>query len=470
MKIIADLQIHSPYARAVSKNMSIENIALWASKKGIDLVTPGDWTHPVRYKEIRDQLLENSEGIYELKSKIKKSASQRGQNAKLDGVRFLLVTEVSCVFRQNGKYHGIHILVFAPNLEIVEKINKALKDNDQNLLSDGRPILNLNCRDLAALILDVDERCLLIPAHSWTPWFGFYGAHGGFDSIDQAFGKYAKYIYAVETGLGSDPTMNWRIKELDNRNIVSFSDAHSLQKIGREVTAFEAPELSYGTIGEAIVGPVGNSSRPMSSVDKLPAGTRRDALRSRHPQSAISYTIEFYRQEGKYHATGHRKCGVVFLPEETPKDFVCPVCGKKLTVGAAQRTEDLAFRNEKCQMINDKLGVRWVTDPEGKRPPFVNLVPLQEILSEVYKVGVQSKKVQTEYERLVTNFAPEFEILLTKSLKEIGEIGGEKLKEAMGKVRGGDVQVIPGFDGQFGVVKIWDKRKIVAQTKQLGLL
>ena len=343
-------------------------------------------------------------------------------------------------------------------------------------MSDGRPMLNLSCRDLAATILDIDERCLIIPAHSWTPWFGFYGARGGFDSLDDAFKDYAKYIYAVETGLGSDPAMNWRIGELDDRNIVSFSDAHSLPKIGREATVFEVPELSYKNIREAIIEVpdiwlLGNQVNGKLTPDSR---THRDAI---YPTNRIAYTIEFYRQEGKYHFTGHRKCGVSHSPEQSRRmGFLCPVCGKKLTVGAMQRTEDLASRNEKCQMINDKLGVRWVHSNDQKwRPPFVNLVPLQEILGEVFKVGVQSKKVQTEYERLVSILAPEYQILLDVELKDIEKVGDKRLKEAIEKVRSGNIFVKPGFDGVFGVVKIWPfdsaqgKPNEVVKPRQEGL-
>lgn len=465
MKLIADLQLHSPLARAVSKNMTLENISLWAAKKGIDLVTPGDWTHPVRYKEIGNKMIEVGEGIYRLNSKFKM------QNSKVREVNFALVTEVSCVFRQDEKYHGIHILVFAPNLETVEKINKKLSSLGQNLLSDGRPILNLNCRDLAAAILDVDEKCLLIPAHSWTPWFGFYGAHGGFDSLDEAFGDYSKYIYAIETGLGSDPAMNWRIAELDSRNIVSFSDAHSLEKIGREATVFEMPDLTYSAIREAITNwNVEDRSRRLDieigSKNVLsPTSIFNNPVSKIQPH--ISFTVEFYRQEGKYHATGHRKCGVVFLPNETPKGFVCPVCGKKLTVGAAQRTEDLGQRTENTEHRFDKNSVRWVySKDQPKRPPFVNIVPLQEVLSEVLGVGVGSKKVKNEYERLV-GFAPEFEILLGMSLEEIKEIGDDRLREAIEKNRRGEVIINPGGDGVFGEIRI-ELEDEVAESEQMG--
>ena len=443
MQVIADLHLHSPYARAVSKNITLEKMAEWAQKKGIDLITPADWTHPIWLAELKNNLIEVNEGIFKLRLE---TGGQR-----LDQVsepHFLLSTEVSCAYHQEGRYHAVHILIFAPNLETVGKINKKLKELGQNLLSDGRPILNLSCRDLAAHVLDIDSNCLLIPAHAWTPWFGFYGAHGGFDSLDDAFKDYTKYIYAVETGLGSDPAMNWRIKELDNRNIVSFSDAHSLPKIGREATVFEVPELTYGNIKEAIV------NKPEARGQRLETRKKKNLASSFQPQ--ISCTFEFYREEGKYHYTGHRKCGVSFSPEETKKiGLTCPVCWKKLTVGALQRTEDLAVRGESINCKLDINSVRRVYSKNGSRPPFVNFVPLQEILSEVLQVGVGSKKVQTEYERLVSGLAPEFDILLNTPLGNIEKFGGERLREAMGKVREGNIFVKPGYDGIFGTVSIW---------------
>lgn len=445
MNIVADLHLHSPYAKAVSKKMTLENIYDSAQKKGIGLVTTGDWTHPVWEKEIRNKLIEDCEGIYRLKSEVR------------DGKHpsFLLVTEMSCVYHQEGRYHAVHILIFAPNLETVAKINKKLKGLGQNLLSDGRPILNLTCRDLAAHVLDIDSTCLLIPAHAWTPWFGFYGAHGGFDSLDEAFKDYAKYIYAIETGLDSDPEMNWRVREINDRNIVSFSDAHSLPNIGRETTVFEVPELSFDNVRKAIVN------------KKWEVGCE---------ESHISYTIEFHPQEGKYYFTGHRKCGVSFSPEETEKfGVICPVCGNKLTVGTNQRVEDLAVREEHNELRIMNNRVRWVyAKDQPNRPPFVNLVPLQEILGEVWGVGVGSKKVQGEYERLTSTLAPEFQILLNYSLDEIEKAGGERLREAIGKVREGNIFVKSGYDGIFGTVKIGDGNcpisVNVAKYRQEGLL
>lgn len=459
MKVIADLQLHSKYARAVSKNMELTNMALWAAKKGIGLIGASDWTHPLWYKEIRDKLEETSEGIYKLKKKYDLISDLHS----LISPSFLLSTEISSEFYSGGRYRKIHILIFVPSFGAIEKINNEFIKRGQkaNMVADGRPKIFLHSRDVAELVLNIEPNALLIPAHSWTPHYGYFGKQGGFDSLEEGFGEYAKYIYAVETGLGSDPAMNWRIADLDNRNIVSFSDAHSLPKMAREATVFEVSghraAISYQQIREAIVN---------KSTDYGLQTTAEDKAR-------IAYTIEFYRQEGKYHFTGHRKCGVSFSPEETKKiGLICPVCGKKLTVGALQRTEDLAARNEAVEYKFDNNGVRWVYSKEQDRPPFVNLVPLQEIITEVLKVGVGSKKVQGEYERLVSTLAPEFEILLNCSLDDIEKAGGARLREALEIVRRGEVFIKPGYDGIFGKVQIWpikDDTAKVAKGYQEGL-
>lgn len=426
MKIVADLQLHSKYVRAVSKNMELPNMALWARKKGIGLIGASDWTNPVWLEELKNNLVEVNEGIFKLKSQV------TGNKLKETEPYFLLSTEVSSEYYEGGKYRKIHILIFVPSFSAVEKINEELikRGQEKNMAADGRPKIMLHSRDVAGLVLEAEPQALLIPAHSWTPHYGYFGKQGGFDTLEEGFGEYARHIYAIETGLGSDPAMNWRIADLDNRNIVSFSDAHSLPKIGREATVFEVPELTYENIREAIM--------------------------NRSGKSRISSTFEFYREEGKYHYTGHRKCGVSHSPEESRRmGLVCPVCGKKLTVGAAQRTEDLASREEAVEHKLDKNSVRWVYPKNGTRPPFVNLVPLQEILSEVFKVGVGSKKVQIEYERLVNGLAPEFEILLNTVLGDIEKFGGERLREGIGKVREGSIFVKPGYDGVFGTVSIW---------------
>lgn len=427
MRVLADLQIHSRFARAVSSRMVVPEIANWSSMKGIDIVATGDWTHPVWYRELRANLIEAGEGLYKLK----------GQEEKLP--LFLLSTEISSIYSQGGKTRRIHTLIFAPNFSAVEAISKELANRGVKLMSDGRPVTGLSVRDVADIALSADERCLIIPAHAWTPWFSLYGSQSGFDSILDCFQDLTGSIYAVETGLSSDPAMNWRIEELEDRQLVSFSDAHSPEKIGREATAFDLEDLSFKSISDAIKG---------------------------EGESKIAYTIEFYPEEGKYHYSGHRKCGVVYSPKELRnKGSVCPVCGKPLTIGVMSRVETLATKNIETESKTDKNGVRWIKDKGGKRPPYVMLVPLMEILSDVMEVGVNTKTVEDEYDQLVNYFGSEFNVLLKASLEDIESNFSPQLSKAISKVRSGDIFIKPGYDGVFGEVKIWkDKDKMQPQN------
>lgn len=433
MRVLADLQIHSRFARAVSSRMVVPEIANWAFKKGIDIVATGDWTHPVWYRELKSNLVEEGEGLYKLKD----------QEEKLP--LFLLSTEVSSIYSQGGETRRIHTLIFAPDFTTIEKINKDLLDRGVKLMSDGRPVTGLSARDIADIALSADERCLVIPAHAWTPWFSLYGSQSGFDSILDCFQDLTGYIYAVETGLSSDPAMNWRIEDLDDRQLVSFSDAHSPEKIGREATAFDLEELSYKSISDAIKG---------------------------EGESRIAYTIEFYPEEGKYHYSGHRKCDVIYSPKEIRnKGSVCPICGKPLTVGVMSRVEALATRNIETESDIDKRGVRWIKDKDGKRPQYVMLVPLMEIISEVMDVGVKTKTVADKYENLLNAFGTEFDVLLKTPIEEIKRSFSPELAEAISKVRSGDIFIKPGYDGVFGEVKIWknQEKKEVEVSSQKSL-
>jgi len=455
MKLITDLHLHSKYSRAVSQQMVVSQIAFWAAKKGINLVGTGDWTHPLWLRELKENLEEVGEGIYKLKIQNPKHKIQNKfkiQNSKSkNGVYFVLATEIASVYSQEGKVRRIHNLVLAPSFAVVEKINEKLRNAGVNLFADGRPTTGLTCPQLCELVFSVDKNCLVIPAHAWTPWFGLYGANSGFDSIEECFGKYADYIYAVETGLSSDPAMNWRIKELDNRAIVSFSDAHSPQKLGREATVFKSKiqnpksKINYSDIAGAIKQ---NLSSPLK----------------------IAYTIEFYPEEGKYHYTGHRNCGVRQSPEETRKvGVICPVCGKRLTVGVMHRVERLAGQNVKCQITNDKLRVNWIkNENQPSRPSYVMLVPLIEILAEALETGFSSQNVLNEYNKLTNVFGSEFAVLLEASADEIAKISGGRVAEGIKKVRVGDIIVEPGYDGVFGTVKIWPESKDVAKVEEQG--
>jgi len=417
MKVIADLQIHSRFSRAVSPQMTVPVISEWAAKKGIGLVATGDWTHPIWLRELQSTLQESGDGIYKAK------------DAPQDSPKFLLSTEVSSIYTQGGKGRRIHTLIFARNFETVEKINKELTLRGANLLSDGRPIVGLTAKAIAEIALGVSADCLVIPAHAWTPYYSLYGSISGFDSIEECFEELSPSIYAIETGLSSDPAMNWRIAELTARRIVSFSDAHSPAKIGREATVFEMDEVSYEGVRKAIMGEKG---------------------------AEIAYTIEFYPEEGKYHYTGHRNCKIVYSPNETRKmGTICPVCGRQLTVGVMSRVESLATQDVETKSRLDEFGVRWIGDKEGKRPPYAMMVPLTEILAEALEAGTGSQKVLTAYDQLTSSLGGEFGVLLETPLADIERVAGARVAEGVSLVRKGDIVIEPGYDGVFGKVGIW---------------
>lgn len=442
MQVVADLQIHSKYSRAVSKNMVVPEIARWAAKKGIGLVATGDWMHAIWFRELVSQLEETSEGLYKVKSEYVSS------DFIVSEPLFLLSAEISSIYTQGGKQRRVHTLVFAPDFSTAEKIKQELTKRGCNLSSDGRPIVGLSARDVAEIALTVSERCLVIPAHAWTPWFSLYGSKSGFDSIEECFGDFADSIFAIETGLSSDPAMNWRIKELEKRAVVSFSDAHSGPKLGREATVFQFRHQ-----------PSVISHQPFTYDDVYWAIAER-FLGKNEGNLEIASTIEFYPEEGKYHYTGHRNCGVVQTPRETRKrGTACHVCGRPLTVGVMHRVEELS-RNSKIEPVKKKSkgGVMGYYHPtDDTRPPYVMLVPLIEILSEVYSAGVGTKTVLKEYEKLISHFNSEFAILLKVTLNDLDRFGGGRLAEAIGKVREGLISIHPGYDGEFGVVKIWEE-------------
>ncbi len=388
-----------------------------AKRKGIELLATGDWTHPLWLHHLQLELEEIGDtGIYQSKK-------------NPDGAKFLLSTEVSCIFSQAGHVYRIHLLIFAPNFSTVEKINVELLKRKCNLHSDGRPILGLSCMEIAEIVFGVDPRCIIIPAHAWTPWFGLYGSRGGFNHLEDAFGKFSDQILAIETGLSSDPAMNWQIGELDTRAIVSFSDAHSPAKMGRELTIFEMPKLSFAELRKAL------------------------------EKNKIAYTIEFYPEEGKYHWDGHRDCGVVQPPQETKqKGVTCPVCGKPLTVGVEYRVTELTTTNVKPESIiqkKDEHDVVFYYHPTQKhRPPFVKSVPLLEIIAECEGVGPLSKTVQEKYNRFIDQFGSELDILLKIDCQRLLPTCGQKITDAVYAVRRGEVDIEPGYDGVYGKVSI----------------
>ena len=402
MAFVADLHLHSSYAMATSRELNFDNLSRWAKIKGIDLLASADFTHPAWFQETHRKLQDSGDGLYEY-----------------DGVKFVLGTEVNCTAEQGGRHRRIHLLVFAPSLDTVARINAALSDKGK-LGSDARPTLHISPRDLVSTLLDLDSRCLVIPAHAWTPWFGIYGSKSGFDSLEECFGDTAGYICAIETGLSSDPAMNWMIPELDSRSIVSFSDAHSLPKLGRELTIFEG-ELSYQGL--------------------------LDSLKSQR----ISYTVEFFPQEGKYHLSGHRKCGVRYSPSEVETNGSrCPVCGRRIILGVMQRAAELADRQVATWTDADGF-----TRADNNRPPFKRLLALETIISQALHAGIKTKKVQTRYSQLTAELSSELEVLTSAPLSDIAKVSGEQIAEGVSRVRKGNITIEPGYDGLYGTVKVW---------------
>ena len=399
---IADLHIHSPYAFACSKALTLDNLSAWARRKGIDLLATGDFTHPAWAAELRANLVAGQDGLYQY-----------------GGVRFVPGTEISCVYRQGGRVRRIHILTLLPTLDAAADFTRRLSQYG-NLTSDGRPTVSLSARDLLALAIDCRPDAIVIPAHAWTPWYGVYGSKSGFDSLEECFGDLSHLITAVETGLSSDPAMNRAVPELDSRSIVSFSDAHSLGRLGRELTAFNG-ELSW---------------------DGLAAGLR---------DSGVAFTVEFYPEEGKYHYSGHRSCGVVYGPaEEAANGTDCPVCGRALTLGVLHRVSRLAERSLHDHQWPDLHGL---IDSGGLHPPFARLIPLQEVIAAVRGVGVNTRKVMREYDAVVDQVGSELAALLYASPSDLLPIAGETLTEAIIRARTGEVTVAPGYDGVYGTVK-----------------
>ncbi len=421
MRLIADLHVHSRFSRAVSKDMTLPNMHRWAAYKGIGLVGTGDFTHPTWFTEMREQLVQTEGGFLELKKALRPADTQSNP-------LFVPTTELSCIYSEGGKTRRIHIVVVAPSLQTVEKINKNL-GNDFNLRSDGRPILGTTAHDLTARLLAIDPNILIIPAHVWTPWFALFGSASGYDSADECFRELTKHIPAIETGLSSNPPMNWQWSHLDQFNIVSFGDAHSPRKFGREGTVFDLEHVGYAELTAALW------NNPVTGKGKSP--------------NRIAETLEFFPEEGKYHLDGHAKCKQRMTPNQSKKQKeICPVCKKPLTIGVLNRVEKLADRTE------------GFSDP--KRQPYRTLVPLEETIGEALDVGPASKKVQAVYMTLVQKFHGEFNVLLETPIKSLAEAAGEPVAEAVQRVRDGRVHVEGGYDGIFGTVKIFtaaDRKK-----------
>jgi len=417
LRVIADLHIHSKYSRATSREMNITEITGWADKKGIRVIGSGDFQHPAYFGELKNRLEPAEPGLFRI----------RGGKQK---ARVMLQTEISNIYKLGNKVRKVHTLVYMPDLKAAEKFSKALAERG-NTASDGRPIFGFHAPELVKTAYDSSPDAMVIPAHAWTPWFSIFGAKSGFDSIEECFEDQARYIKAVETGLSSDPPMNWRVSALDGITLISNSDAHSPKKIGREANVFEMKQPDYFEIKRII--------------------EEKDTEK-------FLYTIEFFPEEGKYHYDGHRMCGINYHPREAiAKKNRCPVCFKPLTMGVLHRIEELADRP-------------WDYVPE-KFVPFRSLVPLQEIIAGALGRGENTKGVQEEYEKMIIKGGSEFEILLDAPEDALKRItGNSRVVEAITRVRERRVNIVPGHDGEFGKIDIFGgNEKIKDKTKNMQM-
>jgi len=415
MNFIGDFHIHSKYSRATSPTGDLKHLAESAKIKGIQVVGTGDFTHPQWLKEIKEELEPAEQGLFKIKN-------------TNETIRFILTSEISCIYSKGGKVRKVHIVIFAPSIEAIEKINKKLSTIG-NLKSDGRPILGLDAKELLKIVLDSDKDCFFVPAHILTPWFSVFGSKSGFDSLEECFEDLTKYIFALETGLSANPAMIWRIPDGRRLTLISNSDAHSPSKLGREANVFDT-DLNYNSIIKAI-----------KEKDK----------------EKFLYTIEFFPQEGKYHYDGHRNCDIVLSPKESAKyNNVCPVCGKPLTLGVANRIRQLADKD-----------VGFI--PQDAIP-FKSLIPLKEIIAEVFSCGPATQKVEKEYIKLIQAFENEFNILLNVSKGKLESIISSEIAEGIMRVREGKVTIEPGYDGVYGKVRIFssaEKKNLVRQKTLL---
>jgi len=408
MEFIADFHIHSKYSRATSRDMDVLHLAEWAKLKGINLMGTGDFTHHLWLEELKNNLEDCGNGLF-----------------KYQDINFILTTEISSIYSKKGKTYRVHNLIFAPSFKAADKINQALSNRGANLASDGRPIVGIDSQDIARMVFDIDENCMLIPGHIWTPWFSVFGSMSGFDKIEDCFEKQTDKIFALETGLSSDPAMNWRLSALDRFTLISNSDSHSPAKIGREANVFDC-DMDYKTIREVL-----------KIKDK----------------SKFLYTVEFFPEEGKYHYDGHRLCGIRWSPKETRANKnKCPKCGKPVTVGVMNRVEQLSDR------------------PEGFKPenaiPFKSLIPLDEIIADAKGASKTSVAVEREYRSALSAFGTEFEILLKASKEELVKGLPAKVAQGVLKVREGKVDIKAGFDGEYGTISIFGEGETQTKNEQ----
>lgn len=401
---IVDLHTHSRYSRACSKDLELPKIAVACESKGIDIVVTGDFTHPAWLQHIKGCLVEDAKGVYKLKD-------------NSSPTRFILGAEISCIYKDKEATRRVHLLILAPSIKTVEQFVAVLEERKVNLRADGRPIMGIPAKTILQILLDIDPGFMLIPAHAWTPWFGILGSKSGYNSLEECFEELTPHIRAIETGLSSDPVMNHRLSMLDTITLVSNSDAHSANNLGREANVLHLSEqYDFNEITEV-----------------LKSGNKKKFL----------YTIEFYPEEGKYHFDGHAPCKIALSPKETKaKKFLCPTCKKKVTIGVLHRVDDLADREE--SEIKSSAFV-----------PHKYIVPLKELISNVFGVGVASKKVIREYESMIHALGSEFDILLHKKIEEIEkQVSDRAIARAISGMREGKVKATPGYDGIFGSVKV----------------
>ncbi len=411
MRFIADLHIHSKFSRATSQDMEIPAIAKAAKQKGIKLMATGDFTHPEYFASLKRYLKPAGNGLY-----------------VYEDTYFIVNTEVNNIYSAGGRLRRIHNMIFAPSLESAQRITEMLGKYGK-LDADGRPSLSLSSYDLVARLLEIEPKAFVVPAHIWTPWFSLYGANSGFDSFEECFGDLSDEVFAVETGLSSDPPMNWRLSALDKKTLISNSDAHSPSRLGREANVFNC-ELSYDEI--------------------------RQVLKTKDKDKFL-FTIEFFPEEGKYHYDGHRQCGVRLSPAQSIiSGDICPVCGRRLTVGVLHRVEKLADRKPE-EVPKDMI-------------PFKHLVPLEEIIAEALGVGRDTGAVNKKYEEMIKGLGSEFEILMDVPVSEIARFG-ERIAQGVELMRKGAIIIEPGYDGVFGVVRVFsdsNKKQVVAPEAEKG--
>ena len=430
MKFYADVHLHSYYSRATSKNLNLEYLNLWGQFKGIQVIGTGDFTHPAWFTELETKLEPAEPGLFRLKKEFRDATCDELPPACAMDIRFMLTVEISNIYKRLDKVRKVHNCVFAPSFDAAARIRDRLGAIG-NIRSDGRPILGLDSRDLLEIVLESDPLSYLIPAHIWTPWFSALGSKGGFDRMEDCFGDLTPHVFACETGLSSDPPMNWRLSQLDPYVLVSNGDAHSPSKLGREATVYDT-ELSYPAIYRA--------------------------LKDHTTDPGLKGTVEFFPDEGKYHYDGHRNCRTRLHPRETTAhNGLCPVCGKPVTVGVLARVEELADH------------------PEGRKSPnwrpYHSLVPLAEIIAETQGVGPNSKRVQNIYRKLLAEVGNELFILLDCPLERVQKAGGALLAEAIRRMRAGDIHIASGYDGEFGTIKIFspEEKQSILAAEQLTL-